>query len=101
MNTFIAPSDPRERATTFLRAYISASDDADIAVRIGRSETTGEAAVFFSVDEAMHAFSSKEARILADVLESTLAAHPNEKESDGLPNLILALRFGADRSEVG
>lgn len=92
------PADPRRRAEAFLDAYFMASDDADIEIRLGRA-ATGEPAVGVSIGKDMHAFTAREARIVADSAESALHALPKEREAATLPNLILALRMGADKAE--
>lgn len=93
-----APADPRIRAEVFLDAYFSAPDDADIEIRLGRT-AKGEPSVGVSIGGNMHAFTASEARIVADSAESALRAHPKEREAAALPNLILALRMGADKAE--
>ena len=96
MGKFVTDIDPRKRTKKFLRAYSRAPNDADIAVRIGHEESEGAPAVFISIGNDMHAFSVWEARVVAAAAEKTL---PMSNGNDGLENLILALRLGADTAE--
>lgn len=96
MGKFVTDADPKRRTKKFLKAYSRAPNDADIDVRIGYEEEGGAPAVFISIGDDMHAFSVWEARVVADAAEKTL---PISNASDGLENLILALRLGADAAE--
>lgn len=93
-----APSDPFTRSISFLDAYLAAPDDADIEFRIGADER-GTAAVLVSINSAPYGFTSKEARIVADIFESALNAHPKERDAKGLPNAIMGLRAAADAAD--
>jgi hypothetical protein len=82
----------------FVGQYLDAPNDADIEFRTGTTES-GEAAVAVSVGGKMHGFTAKEARIVAEIMESALNAHPNEPDAKGLPNAIMGLRMAADAAE--
>jgi hypothetical protein len=92
------PSSPLQRVQTFLAAYRAADNDADLDVRIGVMED-GAPAVMLSINGTNHGFTADEARRLAKIAEDGMNAWPNDPETAGLPNLILALRMGADKAE--
>ncbi len=89
-------TDPRRRAIAFLSAFIDAPQGADIEFRTGVMES-GEPAVVISIDGALSGFTAAEARIVADVAESTMRAFP--RETGSLADLILSLRMCADKSD--
>lgn len=91
------PADPIIRTMAFLEEYLAAPNDADVEIRLG--SMSGEPSIGISINGSMHGFTAAEARIVADCAESALHAHPSEKEAEGLPNLILALRSVADKAE--
>lgn len=88
-----------ERVKDFLNAYRAADDDADIDVRIGTVED-GSPAVVISINGAFHGFTSDEARRIALIAEEGMRACPDDPESASLPNLIMALRMGADEADA-
>lgn len=92
-------ADPRKRMRKFLRKYQNAPADADIEIRVGHSADTAEPAVIVSIGPDLHGFTSGEARLIAAAAEDTLNKFPGHAETEGLPNLILALRYGADSAE--
>lgn len=98
MPQMILPSSPIERVKAFLAAYRRADNDDDLEVRIGAMES-GEPAVMLRINGTNHGFTSSEARRLAKIAEDGMNACPDDPESAGLPNLILALRMGADKAE--
>jgi hypothetical protein len=93
-----APADPFKRCMSFVGEYLDAPNDADIEFRTGKMES-GESAIAVSVNGKMHGFTAKEARIVADIMESALNAHPAEPEAKGLPNAIMGLRAAADAAD--
>jgi hypothetical protein len=99
MPQMIMPSSLLQRVQTFLAAYRAADNDDDLDVRIGRMES-GEPAVMLSINGTNHGFTSNEARRLAQVAEDGMNACPSDPESAGLPNLILALRMGAEKADA-
>lgn len=92
-------ADPKKRIRKFLRKYHSAPDDVDIDIRVGRVAETGEAAVIVGMGKDLHCFTAIEARIIADAAEDTLRSFPRSAEVRGFPDLITALRYGADVAE--
>jgi hypothetical protein len=48
-----------------------------------------------------HCLLVKEARIVADLMEDAMKAFPNDPESRGLPNIIMALRAACDKADRG
>lgn len=98
MPQMILPSNPLQRVQTFLAAYRAADNDDDLDVRIGWMEG-GEPAVMLSINGTNHGFTASEARRLANVVEDGMNECPNDPQAAGLPNLILALRMGADKAE--
>lgn len=99
MPQMILPSSPLQRVQTFLAAYRAADNDDDLDVRIGRMEG-GEPAVMLTICGTNHGFTASEARRLAKVVEEGMNERPDDPEAAGLPNLILALRMGADKAEA-
>ena len=53
MGSMETPASPRDRAQSFLAAFIAAPNDADIEIRTGHSEA-GQPAVFISIDGKMY-----------------------------------------------
>jgi hypothetical protein len=96
---FQAKGSPLNRCLAFIRIYFDAPDDADIEFRGGHADT-GEAAVLVDVNGSRHAFTVSEARSIADIAERTLNDLPVDGNATGLPNLILGMRFAADKSEA-
>jgi hypothetical protein len=97
--TIETPTSALTRTHAFIAEYQAAPNDADIEVRRGRTET-GEPAVVISINGSHHAFTVTEARIVADIAESALNKYPAHPDSAGLPNLILALRHGAEAASL-
>lgn len=93
------PADPIQRIKVFVSQYLAAPNSADITVRIATDEH-GKPAVVIGIDDALHGFSAIEARKLADFAESAMRALPNHPDAVGMPNLIMALRHGADAAEA-
>jgi hypothetical protein len=89
---------PRQRVLAFLATYREASNDADIEVRIGTTDTSP--AIMVSLCGCEHYFLTEEARMIADIAEKAMAQYPNDPESASLPNMILALRAGADKADA-
>jgi hypothetical protein len=92
------PASPRARVMNFLREFQAASNDTDIEVRTGHMEG-GEPSVGVFMNDKVHGFTAKEARKLAKIMEDAMHANPNEPEAKTLPNIIMALRAGADKAE--
>lgn len=93
-----AAASPLKRSLEFIAAYRAAKNDDDIEIRIGCLEN-GTPAIVVSIAGSMHAFTVGEARKLASIVEAGLNECPNDPEAASLPNLILALRGGADLAE--
>ena len=93
------PASPKARVMKFLDAFHNAPNDADIDIRIGRS-ATGDPAVLVSISSGGdYAMMVSEASTLADIMEESMRAHPNDPEGATLPNIIMALRAGCDEAE--
>jgi len=92
--------DRLDRVLAFLKAYSEAADTSDIEVRIGEAVTGDEktAAVAIDVAGERHSFTADEAVRLASVAEKALSEGFGTCAVAGLPNLILALRYGADKA---
>lgn len=99
MQQLTTDADPRKRIKKFLRSYRNAPGGMDIAMKIGRVAETGESAVLIGIGKTMHAFTVEEARHLADVAEDALRKYPQAAESEGIPDLIIGLRYAADQAE--
>lgn len=93
----VAPSSPRTRVLAFLSAFHDAPNDADIDLRIGRSEH-GEAAVLITIQGTDHVLTCGEALKIASVFEETMNKFPNEPDAKTLPNIIMVLRLGAEKA---
>ena len=94
------PASAKVRVMKFLAAFHDAPNDADIEIRIGASQV-GERAVLVSISGGGdHALMVDEARKVADIMEESMRAHPNDPEGATLPNIIMALRDGCNRAEV-
>lgn len=91
------PASPRRRVLTFLHAFHKAPNDADIEIRVGRSET--EAAVLVSFEGTEHVLLVSEARTVAKIMEESMNAHPEDPEGRTLPNIIMGLRAGCDEAD--
>jgi hypothetical protein len=98
MKYLTLPASRRARVMNFLRDFQAASNDADIEVRLGRLES-GEASIAVSINDRFYGFTTKEARTLAQIMEDAMHANPNEPEAKTLPNIIMALRLGADKAD--
>ena len=93
------PASAKTRVMAFLSAFREADNDSDIEVRIGKSGA-GEAALLVSLPGSEHALMVAEARKVADIMEDAMNEHPYDPESRTLPNIIMALRQGAERAET-
>jgi hypothetical protein len=88
----------------FFRQYLAMPGNADIEVSVGHAlDTPTERLLLISVSHAGHetaalAMPPDDARAFADIAEQTMHRYP---DVDGLANLILALRGGADLLERG
>lgn len=91
-------ASPKARIMAFLDAFHRASNNADIDIRIGASEA-GEPAVLVSFEGTEHALFVSEARTVAQVMEESMNAHPEDPEGATLPNIIMGLRHGCDAAE--
>lgn len=93
-----AAADPRKRAMDFLDAYIAAPADAALEI-MGGVDERGAPAMAIRMCGRIHAFTTDEARQVANVAENTMRKFP-----DGAhvwSNLIVALRGAADRIDAG
>jgi beta-phosphoglucomutase-like phosphatase (HAD superfamily) len=98
MHNLEAPASPKSRVLALLNDYRVAPPDADVEVHIGTTEE-GAAALVIEFCKKSHALLASEAQKLADIVEQTMREFPHDDpEVLGLPNLILALRAGADKS---
>ena len=100
MPEMIAPASALQRVQTFLAAYRAADNDDDLEVRVGMMEG-GEPALLVSINGTHHAFTTAEARRVANIAEEAMNAHPTGDGAEAMPNLILALRMGADKADAG
>jgi hypothetical protein len=90
----------RHALKPFLDTYRRMSNDDYIEVRQGHVDGRADVPmVVVHLGAKVFGFSPYEARIIADAAESAMNAFPNEPDSAGLPNLILAMRAGADAVE--
>jgi hypothetical protein len=95
----------RDGVLNFMRAYLVAPNDADVVVRLcGADELPGETMLAITLSHSRPSSSLTlglrlgEARAMADICEATMRTAPHGADpSMGLPNLILALRQGADQ----
>ncbi len=94
--TIVVDADPRRRSVAFLQAWLDTPEGADIEFRLGKTET-GTPAVVVSISGVQWGFTASEARVVADIAESTMRAFPRETTS--MADLILGLRMCADRAE--
>lgn len=86
-------ASPRKRAVSFIRAYQHAAPGDDIAFRVG----TG--IVGIQIGRSHYGLTAQEARMVADIFEDSIKKFPNEPECASFPNLIMALRHAAEKSE--
>lgn len=98
MRTVSVSGSPSSRAIAFIDAFERAPNDADIEFRIGQSDKS-EPGVLVSFQGTDHAFTTSEARVLADVFENTLNKFPDVPETRSLPNMILGFRMAADKAD--
>jgi hypothetical protein len=94
----VVTADVVERAMTFVSALLRRPPGAEISLLTGRSDC-GEPAVGVLLDGVIHPFMVAEARAMADCLEGTMNALPNNSYAQALPDIILCLRDMANRSE--
>lgn len=94
----VVPASARTRVMAFLEAFAEAPNDADIEVRVG-ANSDGRPAVIVNIGGGNHGLLVDEARKVADIMEETMNALPNEPEAATLPNIIMALRYGCDEAE--
>jgi hypothetical protein len=95
----------RDGVLNFMRAYLVAPNDADMAVWFcSTDELPGETMLAITLSHSrppsslMLGLRLSEARAMADLCEATMRTAPHGFDpSMGLPNLILALRHGADQ----
>jgi hypothetical protein len=92
------PASPKVRVLAFLEAFHKAPNDADIDIRIGASGA-GEPALMVSFQGTDHALLASEARTIAQIMEESMHAHPEDPEGMTLPNIIMGLRAGCDEAE--
>lgn len=93
------PASPRARVFAFMEAFRRAPNDADIEIRGGTTED-GEPAILVTISGGGdHAFTVREARKIADIMETTMRELPGHPASATLPNIIMGLREGCDRVE--
>ena len=93
------PASPLARVQAFMAAFQAANNDADLELRVGETGD-GEAAIAISLNGKTHGFTAGEARRLARIAENAMRACPRDPAAATLPNLILALRAGADKAEA-
>lgn len=94
----VVPAGAKQRVMAFIDAFHKAPNNADIEIRVGASET-GEAAILVSFVGTEHALLVSEARKVADIMEESMNAHPEDPEGATLPNIIMGLRAGCDQAE--
>lgn len=99
MRQMITSVSPIDRIVAFFKEFEAAPNDVDIDIHIGEAED-GEAAIIVILGGSGHAFTTKEARAMARIAEDAIRAYPNDPRSNELPNLIMALRMGADKSDA-
>lgn len=97
--TLVAPASAKKRVLTFIDDFRAASDDADIELRLGKTEL-GEGALVISIGSKFHALTVSEARKVADIFERAMNELPDDPESKTLPNMILMLRYGLKTIEA-
>ena len=92
-------ASPKKRVLDFIDAFHYARDDADIDIRIGASEA-GEPAILVSFEGTEHTLFVSEARTVAQIMEESMNAYPEDPEGATLPNIIMGLRAGCDAAEA-
>lgn len=100
MKTIEQPADVRTRFLAFMKAFEAAPNDADIDIHVGQM-AGGEPALVIVLAGDGHAFTTKEARVIAEIAEESMNACASDPRSVEFQNLILALRMGADKAERG
>lgn len=95
--TLITHSDARRRSMAFFREYMAAPNDADVELRLGKTEAGDPAVVIRINDGPYHGFTTSEARTVASIAERTMRAFPTGRLS--LENLIMGLRAAADKAD--
>jgi hypothetical protein len=93
-----APASVAVRAQQFLEAFRDAPNDSDIEIRGGATERD-EPALVINVNGSQHMLLTKEARVVANIMEEAMRAYPNDPEAGTLPNIIMGLRAAADQVE--
>ncbi|MBR0868996.1 hypothetical protein JQ633_01395 [Bradyrhizobium tropiciagri] len=91
------PAGAKCRIIAFLDAVHRAPNDADIEIRIGRSDS--EPAILVSCEDTEHALLVSEARMIAEMLEASVNDHPKNSEDRTLLSVIMNLRVRCDAAE--
>ncbi len=96
-----APASPVERANNLMHAWLAAPSDTEVLVKSGHTDE-GDPAILIIIDhddENQHIFTASEARIVANLAEEALRRFPDDAQDQSIPELIVALRHGADEAE--
>ena len=88
--TVTTTGDTLTRSMAFVREWQDATAEADIEIRGGET-LDGKRGLVVTLNGQHHAFTTDEARILVQVVQSALNKFPDEGRSEGLPNLIAGL----------
>ncbi|MBR0868946.1 hypothetical protein JQ633_01140 [Bradyrhizobium tropiciagri] len=91
------PEDSKRRIITFLNAVERSPNDADIDIRIGRTDS--EPAILVLCEDTEHALLVSEARMIAGMLEASINTPPENSEDRTLHSVIMDLRVRCDAAE--
>lgn len=83
-------NSPFDRAIMFLDQFIDLPANAEVEIRTGIEEKSGDKAIGITLNGRTHFFILKEATQLADLLEETGKKFPQEARS--YANTIMAIR---------
>lgn len=100
MTILTLPTSPRHRLMAFLDDFQALPNDADIDMHTGQMEDGTAALVVILGDGKGHGLTTKEARSIADIFEGSMRECPDDPRAIELPNIIMMLRMGADKSDA-
>ena len=96
----------RDGMIAFIGAYLAAPNDADIELRLAclADDPTGNVLMVTlehpEITKAIVVMTAAQARSMASVAEDAMNKFPHTPEAQGLPNLIMGLRAGANELDA-
>lgn len=82
-----------------VHTFLGAEGSTTVEISTGTTKHDNQGCVLVSLCGTTTAMRAQEAMILADVMEHAMNAFPDDLNAQALPNMIMGLRYAAQRIE--